>query len=90
MKLLEQRGQSSPKKALVVEREECSANTAETEQKEFKAQSCHLALHDSRQPWAALFSFFFLPSKWKKSQAAELREVQCTVSFVLCHGLKRW
>lgn len=31
MKLPEQRGQSSPEKAFVVEEEECSANTADKE-----------------------------------------------------------
>lgn len=92
MKLSEHKGQSSPKKALVVEGEECSANTAEKEQREFKAQSCQLVCRVLwfPAPWAPLFSFFFLPAKWKKSQAAKLREIQCTVSFVLCHGLKRW
>lgn len=37
------RGDSYPKKALVAEGVECSANTAEKEQRVFKAQSCQLA-----------------------------------------------
>lgn len=40
MELLEQRGWGFPKKALLVEGEECSASSVESEWREFKAQSC--------------------------------------------------
>lgn len=40
LELLEQRGWSFPKKALLVEGKECSASSVESEWREFKAQSC--------------------------------------------------